>query len=113
MQVDLNMTRPRVFVNDTTFKTNDEGFKVAGSLSRQIIVYLESFQLHLVTYKSANTGRTEIACYIFMESETEQNVRDGVKAWKNIMPYNEIDIGGCIYIGVVIEICYRLIWINS
>ena len=28
MQVDLNMTRPRVFVSDTTFNTNEEGFKV-------------------------------------------------------------------------------------
>ena len=28
MQADLKMTRPKVFVNDTTFSTNDEGFKV-------------------------------------------------------------------------------------
>ena len=54
-----------------------------------------------MTYKSAHTGRTEIAAYIFLETETEENVRDGVKAWKCLMPYNESEVGGVIYIGVV------------
>ena len=99
MEVDLTVTRPRVFINDTTFKTNDEGFKV-GIIERgnELNNY---FQLHLVTYKSAQTGKTEIAAYIFMETETEENVRDGVRAWKELMPYKEADVGGMIYIGVV------------
>ena len=36
-----------------------------------------------------------------METETEENVRDGVRAWKELMPYKEADVGGMIYIGVV------------
>ena len=36
-----------------------------------------------------------------MEKETEPNVRDGIRAWKQMMPYSESDVGGLIYIGVV------------
>jgi hypothetical protein len=36
-----------------------------------------------------------------METETEENVRDGVKGWKQLMPYKESDVGGLVYIGVV------------
>ena len=54
-----------------------------------------------MTYKSSTTGKTEVACYIFMEKEDEQNIRDAVRGWKLLMPYNENDVGGTIYIGIV------------
>ena len=36
-----------------------------------------------------------------MEKEDEENVRDAIRGWKLLMPYNEDDVGGTIYIGVV------------
>ena len=54
-----------------------------------------------MTYKSSTTGKTEVAYYIFMEKEDEENVRDAIRGWKLLMPYNEDDVGGTIYIGVV------------
>ena len=65
---------------------------------------LQIFKLHLVTYKSSTTGKTEIACYIFLEKEDERSVRDAICGWRILMPYTEDDIGGMIYVGVV-SIC--------
>lgn len=48
MEVDLNMTRPKVFINDTTFNTNEEGFKVCSfliTLQSSIFDYYSSIWL--------------------------------------------------------------------
>ena len=59
------------------------------------------FQLHLVTYKSSTTGKTEVAFYIFLEREDKQNIRDAMRGWMLLMPYGEKDVGGSIFIGIV------------
>jgi hypothetical protein len=83
MLTDLKMTQPKVFICDTTFNTNDEGLK-----------------LHLLNYKSCITGKTEIAAYVFLEAETEVNVQEGFKLFRELMPYTEEDVGGTLYFGV-------------
>jgi hypothetical protein len=54
-----------------------------------------------VTYKSSTTGKTEVACYIFLEREDEQSIRDAMRGWRLLMPYGEQDVGGSIFIGIV------------
>ena len=80
-QEELKLAKPKVFYADTTFGTNAEQYKV-----------------HLPTYESPLTGKTEIACYIFLATETQNNVRDGLKSWKLCLPYDVEDVGGMFYI---------------
>ena len=47
------------------------------------------------------TAKTEIACYAFLETENEQNIKDVLRGWKFLMPYNEEDVGGQFFIGIV------------
>ena len=48
-QDELKLAKPKVFYADTTFGTNSQNYKV-----------------HLPTYESLLTGKTEIVCYIFL-----------------------------------------------
>ena len=54
-----------------------------------------------MTYKSSTTGKTEIACYTFLEKEDERNISDAIRGWKLLMPYGELDVGGSFFIGIV------------
>ena len=86
------MCRPNLFFTDSTFGTNKEEYK-----------------LHLPTYVSVVTVETEVACYIFLATETKENVEDGLKAWKSVIPYTEEDVGGCFYIYIDKDFEYKRI----
>ena len=57
----IDQVRPNVFFTDTTFSTNSQEYK-----------------LYLPTNVSTLTGETEVACYIFLATEQQQNVTDGI-----------------------------------
>ena len=86
-QEELKLAKPKVFYADTTFGTNAEQYKV-----------------HLPTYE---TGKTEIACYIFLATETQNNIRDGLKSWKLCLPYDVEDVGGMFYIFIDKDFSYK------
>ena len=55
------------------------------------------------------TVETEVACYIFLATETKENVEDGLKAWKSVIPYTEEDVGGRFYIYIDKDFEYKRI----
>ena len=55
------------------------------------------------------TGETEVACYIFLATETKENVEDGLKAWKSVIPYTEEDVGGRFHIYIDKDFEYKRI----
>ena len=58
---------------------------------------------------STLTGTTEVSCYIFMATETKENVTDAIKAWKTSLPYKEEDVGGTFYIFIDKDFEYKTV----
>ena len=83
MLADLSVSRPTVLITDTTFNTNEEWLR-----------------LFLFTYKSVITGKTEIAAYIFLETETSEHVKVGLETFRSLLLYDEDDVGGNLWTGV-------------
>ena len=70
MKAHLSEVRPNTYEMDTTFSTNKENFK-----------------MWVPVYKSFNTDKWEIAGFLFLESETLPVVEEGIKMFKESLPY--------------------------
>ena len=70
MKDSLAHEKPTLFQDDTTFGTQEEGFK-----------------LNIQRYFSKSTRKWEVAGLILLASETHENVKVGIQYFRNSIPY--------------------------
>ena len=74
MKVQLMQTKPQVFECDTTFGTQVEGYK-----------------LYIPVFHSKFTNKWGVASLLFLSTETKEKVEEGVKYFKESLPYRVVD----------------------
>ena len=70
MRKQLALTKPHVFECDTTFGTQNEGYK-----------------LYVPVFHSKLTNMWEVAGLLFLSTETKEKVEEGIKYFKDSLPY--------------------------
>ena len=71
MRKQLALTKPHLFECDTTFGTQNEGYK-----------------LYVPVFHSKLTNMWEVAGLLFLSTETKEKVEEGIKYFKESLPYN-------------------------
>ena len=74
MKAQLVQTKPHVFECDTTFETQ-----------------AESYKLYKPIFHSNFTNKWEVAGLLFLSTETKEKVEEGLKFFKESLPYRFID----------------------
>ena len=74
MKNQLSRTKPQVFECDTTFGTQAEGYK-----------------LYIPVFHSKFSDKWEVAGLLFLSTETKEKVEDGIKFFKESLPYRIVD----------------------